>query len=171
MWTVCELFRQGKHIYRIYRMHLFESSHPLAQQLEETFTRPSGFTKPRKALAMGPWSFLKHLGHGALQGSSISSMVFFNGLAGSLWVVVFLGGLIEIGMLRYGTAVKSAWPICQAPALRARTRKNRCIRFSCRHPHLRPTDIPWDIQWDIPWDIPGVNQVVSQSENPVGIGM
>ena len=37
----------------------------------------------------------------------------------------------------------------QAPALRARTRKNRCIRFSCRHPHLRPTDIPWDIQWDV----------------------
>lgn len=66
------------------------------------------------ATGWAPWdlgSFLKHLGHGALQGSSISSMVFFNGLAGSLWVVVFWGGLIEIGMLRYRTAAsKTAWP-------------------------------------------------------------
>ena len=74
-------------------MHLFESSHPLAQQLEETFTRPSGFTKPRKALAMGPWPW----GHGRHRLSTMRSGKFFETLGtwGSSRVFNIFNGVFQ----------------------------------------------------------------------------
>ena len=138
------------------------ASHPLAQELEETFTRPLGFTKPRKAWVRRhgmPWDAMGcrlstwDIDMGLLK-AQWSSMVFEkmlkNGVTwcfapafyGSSLFWSFLGGTVwnRDALLQNSAVQNCCKNLDQSPALRARTRKNRCIRFSCRHPQdMRPT--------------------------------